>query len=132
MSSLHTSDGPSPTAFYEAVFGWQAEVIGAPAAPFSLFRLPGYVGGEPGQPVGRDVVAVMALPSDPSADPAVPSHWNVNVRVADADAIAEHARSLGRTVIMPPTDAPGFRSAVLADPQGAAFSISQPIAGLPA
>ncbi len=36
---------------------------------------------------------------------------------------------LGGTVIAPPKDTPGFRSAVLADPQGAVFSISQLTAG---
>jgi predicted enzyme related to lactoylglutathione lyase len=55
-----------------------------------------------------------------------------DVQVSDADAIAQHASSLGGGIIMPPTDAPGFRSAVLIDPQGAAFSISQPTAGPPA
>ncbi len=109
-------DGPSATAFYEAVFGWQPEIIGSPEAPLALLRLPGYVGGEPEQTISRDVVAVMAPPSDPSAGPAIPPHWNVNLRVADADAIARHAVSLGGTVIMPPTDAPRFRSAVLTDP----------------
>jgi len=126
MSSLHATDGQSATAFYEAVFGWQPELVGAPEAPLTLFRLPGYAGGEPDQPIERDVVAAMAPPSDPSADPAVAPHWNVNLQVSDADAITQHAASLGSTVIMPPTDAPGFRSAVLIDPQGAAFSISQP------
>jgi len=132
MSSLHTTDGPSATAFYQAVFGWQPQTVGAPDAPLTLFRLPGYVGGEPEQPIARDVVAAMAPPSDPSAGPAVPPHWSVNLRVSDADAIAQHSSSLGGTLLMPPTDASGFRSAVLIDPQGAAFSISQPTAGPPA
>jgi predicted enzyme related to lactoylglutathione lyase len=128
MSSLHTTDGPGAVAFYEAVFGWQPETVGAPEAPLTLFRLPGYVGGAPGQPMPRDVVAVMA----PPGDPAVPTHWNVNFQVADADAFARRAADLGATIIMPPTDAPGFRNAVVMDPQGAAFSISQPTGGPPA
>ena len=132
MSSLHTTDGPSATAFYQAIFGWQPQTVGAPEAPLTLFRLPGYVGGESEQPIARDVVAAMAPPSDPSAGPAVPPHWSVNLRVSDADAIAQHSSSLGGTLLMPPTDASGFRSAVLIDPQGAAFSISQPTAGPPA
>jgi len=59
---------------------------------------------------------------------AVPPHWNVNFRVDDADAIAAHATELGGSVMMPPADGGGFRSAALADPQGAVFSVSQPIA----
>ena len=73
MSSLHTTDGPSATAFYQAIFGWQPQTVGAPEAPLTLFRLPGYVGGESEQPIARDVVAAMAPPSDPSAGPARPA-----------------------------------------------------------
>jgi len=58
MSSLHTPDPAAAAAFYGALFGWRAEPI-APGAPVMLFRLPGYVGGQPGQPVPRDVVGVM-------------------------------------------------------------------------
>lgn len=124
MSSLHTSDPAGTRAFYGAVFGWQAEAM-APGSPLTLFRLPGYVGGEPGQPVPRDVVAVMTGTDGDPAAPTVPTHWNVNLRVDDTDAVAAHAGQLGGTVLAPPTDTPGFRSAVLLDPQGAAFSISQ-------
>ena len=116
MSALHVHDPASAIAFYGAVFGWQAEAFG----PMTLLRLPGYVGGEEGSPVPRDVVAVAAPP-----DAAVPPHWNVNFRVADADAIAERAAGLGGSLIAPPFDTPGFRNAVIADPQGATFSISQ-------
>jgi uncharacterized protein len=59
----------------------------------------------------------------------VPPHWNVNLRVGDADAIAERVAALGGAVVAPPASTPGFRSAVLADPQGAVFSISQLTAG---
>jgi hypothetical protein len=119
MSSLHTTDAAAANAFYGALFGWEPEAFG----PVTLFRLPGYVGGEPQQPIPRAVVAVMAPPSA-----EVPPHWNVNLRVADADAITEHAAALGGTVIAAPTDTPGFRSAVLGDPQGAVFSVSSPAA----
>jgi predicted enzyme related to lactoylglutathione lyase len=115
MSSLHMADAAAASAFYGAVFGWEPEAFG----PVTLFRRPGYVGGEPGQPIPRDVVAVMASPSA-----EIPPHWNVNLRVADADATADQTAELGGTVIAAPMDTPGFRSAVLADPQGAVFSVS--------
>jgi predicted enzyme related to lactoylglutathione lyase len=128
MSSLHTPDPPAAAAFYGALFGWQAEPM-APGAPIILFRLPGYVGGEPGQPVPRDVVAVMTGTAGGPGEPAVPPHWNVNLRVDETDAIAAHAARLGGTVLMGPIDTPGMRNAVLLDPQGGAFSISQITAG---
>ena len=127
MSSLHTADGERAKAFYGSVFGWQPELFGSPEAPMTLWRLPGYVGGEAQQPVPRDVVAVMAPTGDAAA--AVPPHWNVNLRVDDADATVQQAAGLGGQVIAPAMDTPGFRNAVLADPQGAVFSISQLTAG---
>jgi predicted enzyme related to lactoylglutathione lyase len=39
------------------------------------------------------------------------------------------ATELGGKVINPPTDSAGFRSATLADPQGAVFTISQLLVG---
>jgi predicted enzyme related to lactoylglutathione lyase len=47
----------------------------------------------------------------------------------DADAIADRAVQLDGEAVVPPYEAPGFREAVLADPQGAAFSVSKLIAG---
>jgi predicted enzyme related to lactoylglutathione lyase len=120
MSSLHAPDVHAADEFYGSVFGWEPEAFGQ----VTLFRLPGYAGGVEGQPVPRDVVAAMAPP-----DPQIPPHWNVNLRVADADATAERAAALGGTVVAAPMDTPGFRSAVLADPQGAVFSVSSLVLG---
>ena len=64
MSALHTPDPEMAARFYGEVFGWESEAF---APGISLFRLPGYVGGEPSQPVPRDVVAVMAKMTDPPA-----------------------------------------------------------------
>jgi predicted enzyme related to lactoylglutathione lyase len=116
MSALHSPDPDAAAPFYAALFGWQRELHG----PVSLFRRPDYVGGEALQPVPRDVVAVGA-----PADPSVPPHWNVSFLVADTDAIVELARSLGASIVLEPVVTPtGFRSAVIADPQGAAFSVN--------
>jgi predicted enzyme related to lactoylglutathione lyase len=126
MSSLHVKDSQAAAAFYGSVFGWRAESVGATQAPLTLFRLPGYVGGEARQLLPRDVVAVMAPAAGSSTD--VPPHWNVNFQVVDTNAVDDRAAALGGTVVIAPFDTPGFRSAALADPQGAVFSISQPIA----
>lgn len=123
MSALHTPDPAAATAFYEAVFGWDGQPI-APGAPVTLFRLNGYVGGEPGQAIPRDVVAVMTATQPGPDGPSVPPHWNVNLLVVGSDEVAARAVRLGGRVLVAPMDTPGFRSAVLMDPQGAAFSIS--------
>jgi hypothetical protein len=90
------------------------------ASPVGSWRLPGYVGGEPEQPVPRDVVAVMT----PMADGRAP-RWSVNFWVDDADAVAAKAAERGGRVVAPPADGPGFREAAVIDPQGASLSISQ-------
>lgn len=125
MSMLHTPDSEGAVAFYGDVFGWEAEQFDAGGAQVTLWRLPGYVGGEPEQPVARDVVGVMG-----AAAGGEPPHWSVDFWVDDADAIAAQAGALGAAVLAGPFDMPPFRRAVIADPQGATFSVSQ-LVGVP-
>jgi predicted enzyme related to lactoylglutathione lyase len=121
MSLLSTSDPEAAAEFYETLFGWQREPFADAGPGVSLFRLPGYVGGEPDQPVPRDVVAAMAAIPDPD----VPAAWSVDFWIADADAAAAAVPELGGRVIAPPHDAPPFRRTVLAAPDGATFSVSE-------
>jgi predicted enzyme related to lactoylglutathione lyase len=121
MSLLSTPDPDTAAAFYETVFGWRREPFADAGPGVSLFRLPGYVGGEPDQPVPRDVVAAMAAVPDADA----PAAWSVDFWIADAEAAAAAAPGLGGHVIAPAHDAPPFRRAVLAAPDGATFSVSE-------
>jgi uncharacterized protein len=120
MSMLSTPDTDRAKEFYGALFGWATESFAVGDSEVTLWRRPGYVGGDPGQPVPRDVVAVMAGSAGDS-----PPAWGVDFWVHDADATADKARELGGRVDAPPYDIPGFRQAALADPQGAAFTVSQ-------
>ena len=63
MSALATPDLEGANAFYNAVFGWETDSFAAGDMEFTMWRLPGFVGGEPEQPVPRDLVAV-GLPGD--------------------------------------------------------------------
>lgn len=120
MSMLRSPDPEGAITFYGTVFGWEPEPFG----PVTLFRLPGYVGGEPSQPVPRDVVAGVV----PAGD-AAPG-WGVDLWIDEVETAAERVEKLGGAVIVPPYDAPpAFRQAVVADPQGCAFSISQLMPG---
>jgi predicted enzyme related to lactoylglutathione lyase len=120
MSFLRTPDPEGAEAFYGAVLGWTTEAFG----PLLLWRLPGYVGGIPEQPVSREVVAVMSRAGGGEA-----AHWRVDFWIADADAAAARANRLGGSVVAGPEDAGPFREAVLADPAGTTFSVSQLTAG---
>ena len=90
MSFLRTPDPEVAKAFYGAVLGWTTEAFG----PMLLWRLPGYVGGVPEQPVARDVVAVMACAGDAEA-----AHWRVDFldrRRRRGRRAGNRARRLGR------------------------------------
>jgi predicted enzyme related to lactoylglutathione lyase len=121
MSMLNTGDARTATDFYGALFGWTTSTFDAGGVDMTMWHLPGYFGGEPSQPVPRDVVAVMA----PLPDSNAPARWDVNFWVRDADDIAARAEALGGSVIAPPSDQPPFREAVIADPAGAPIAISQ-------
>ena len=118
MSQLQTTDPERATAFYGALFGWTTESFGEGDGAVTMFRLPGYVGGEPEQPVSREVVALMT-----ASDGGSPQ-WAVNFWADDVDAAAAKAAQLGGTAIAPPFDSPMARMAVLADPSGVSFSIN--------
>jgi uncharacterized protein len=124
MSSLSTPDPDGAKRFYGAVFGWQAEPLQFGGSEITLWRLPGYVGGEPQQPVPRDVVAVMQ-----HAGGDQPPAWSIDFWVSSADEVARKATERGGSVIVAPHEQGGFRNAVLADPNGAVFSVSQRLAG---
>jgi uncharacterized protein len=115
MSRLDTPDPERAAAFYGELFGWTTESFG----PATLFRLPGYVGGEPEQPVSREVVAVMVPAQTDTA------RWVVDFWVEDLDAAVARSEQAGGTTVAPPYETPPGRSAVLADPAGVKFSISQ-------
>jgi predicted enzyme related to lactoylglutathione lyase len=126
LSTLNTNDPAGAKEFYGTLFGWQTEPFGT--SGFEMFRLPGYFGGQPLQPVARDTVAGL-IPMDPdgpegSGRPQRP-RWDVDFWIDGVDDAAERARACGGTVLAAPFDQGNFRTAVLADPAGASFSISQ-------
>ncbi len=117
MSALTTPDPDGAKAFYGAVFGWQADTFSMGDLEVMLWRLPGFVGGEPQQPVPRDLVAT----GFPGAEPG----WSVDFWVDDIDATARTAAELGGAVLDGPNDLPIGRQATLADSQGATFSVTK-------
>jgi predicted enzyme related to lactoylglutathione lyase len=114
MSALTAADLPAAATFYGAVFGWEPEEWQG----VTLFRLPGFVGGEPSQPVPRDVVAVGFRGDGPA-------RWDVDFWTDDAERVAATAVERGGRVVVEPHPQADFRTVVVADPAGATFSASQ-------
>ncbi len=126
MSALMTADPEAAKRFYPEVFGWEIETFEMGDDEMVMWLVPGYVGGEPQQPVRRDVVATMMPPS--ANGDAPPPHWHVDFWIADVDAAAAKIEELGGQILTPPYDIPGtgLRQAAFMDPQGATFSLTQP------
>lgn len=109
---LVTSDTTAATAFYGAVFGWEAHAHGPATGPggYTEFKL-----GD------KTIGGMMAKP--PMMPAEVPSNWAVYFAVDDTDAVAAKVTELGGNVIMGPMDIQPGRFAVVSDSTGAAFNI---------
>jgi uncharacterized protein len=57
MSGLNTDDPQAAKRFYTEVFGWDTKSFDMGEAELVMWTVPGYVGGEPEQPVPRDDAA---------------------------------------------------------------------------
>src|SRR5512132_1941853 len=125
MSRLSTDDPEGAKRFYAEVFGWDAESFAVGDAEMTLWRVPGYVGGEPQQPVSRELVATMG-PAGENGDAA--PHWGVDFWIADVDAAVGRAAERGARILTGPYEIPGvgMTRADLIDPQGANLSLTQP------
>ncbi len=128
FSVLHTSDPGAVLPFYAEVFGWAVD----PDLGAGMIRVPGY-GDHLAATVDPQIYVRQAFAPPGFADVAagiVPDEnaasagWQVTFTVADRDAAAGTAERLGATVISS-TDTAWTREAVLRDPQGAVFTVSQ-------
>ena len=132
FSTLSTGDAAGTEAFYGAVFGWTLGLGGADGS--AMFMKPGYADAqerqEPGflerlertgAPEGFGDVVATTMPLTDGESP----RWHVTFAVADADASAKRVGELGGEVLVEPFDAPWVRVAVVRDPEGAVFTVSQ-------
>jgi uncharacterized protein len=110
-NELTTRRPDESIAFYGTVFGWTSSTSTDPM-PYTEFQLD-----------GRGIGGMMAMDGSWPAD--LPNHWMVYFAVADTDASAARCVELGGATVVPPTDIPPGRFAVLNDPAGALFSIIQ-------
>lgn len=113
---LATTDVRAALAFYTPLFGWT--VRESPTAIGIYFVMHA---GE------RAAAAMFELPVRARESGEVP-HWGPYIGVENADEVARRAQDAGGAVRMGPFDVMDLgRMAMLRDPEGATFSIWQPI-----
>ncbi len=109
-NELSSRNTPAAADFYSAVFGWGAATAQMGHGEYTEWQLDGF-------PVG----GMMPMPEEVPAE--VPSYWLAYFGTADCDATVTRARDGGAQVVVPPSDIPPGRFAVLADPTGATFAV---------
>lgn len=108
-NELSTTDPDDAVEFYKGLFGVDSVSMEGPME-YTMLRAG-----------GTEVAGVMRI--TPEMGP-VPPNWMVYFSVANVDATAGQAVSLGATLLMPGMDIPDVgRFATIRDPQGAVFSI---------
>lgn len=134
FSDLHTPDPETATAFYSAVFGWEADRVGVGDWAATMLRVPGYgdhlaATVDPGIRDRQDGAGAPPGFADAigwlvPAEAGERAHWHVTFTVADRDASAATAEGLGGAVVTT-ADTEWTKDAILRDPAGATFTISQ-------
>jgi predicted enzyme related to lactoylglutathione lyase len=112
-NELLTRNAPASIDFYHAAFGLTSKASAGTEVPYTELQVD-----------GASVAGLMDI-SGPQWPAEMPPQWVVYFDVADCEVACAKAQELGGTVVVPPTDIPIGRFAVLIDPQGASFSIIQ-------
>jgi predicted enzyme related to lactoylglutathione lyase len=130
FSNLHADDPAAALSFYSAVFGWAADLPGDGSG--AMVRVPGY-GDHLAATVDPDIRERHAFAppgfSDTvagleSANTAEKPHWHLIFSVTERDESAALAERLGASVLST-AQTPWTRTALIRDPQGAVFTLSQ-------
>jgi predicted enzyme related to lactoylglutathione lyase len=108
-NELAARDSTTTGKFYCDLFGWTAETAPAGPTTYTTFRLD-----------GQRVGGMLQMTPEWAG---IPPHWMPYVAVADVDATAARVVALGGKLRVPPCDISVGRFAVLADPEGAVFSV---------
>jgi predicted enzyme related to lactoylglutathione lyase len=109
-SELNTRDVPAAKAFYTEVFGWTPNDLDVGGMNYTEWKLR-----------DKSIAGMMTMPDMVPAE--VPAHWLVYFGTEDTDDTVAKASELGAATLVPPTDIPPGRFAVLMDPDGAAFAV---------
>jgi predicted enzyme related to lactoylglutathione lyase len=113
-SELGTENYQLAFRFYESVFSWApGRAVNVPhGRTYQMFKHE-----------QREIGGILDLKRDED----VPPHWMHYIRVASVEEVVEAAKTHGGSVIIEAHTVPdGARTACLADPQGAIFSVWAP------
>ncbi|MET0859641.1 MAG: VOC family protein [Microbacterium sp.] len=127
FSDLQTPDPDAALAFYGEIFGWRVD----PQLGAGMIRLPGY-GKHLSETVDPDIYERQQFAPEGFEDvicgltekPDAAASWLIRFTVADRDATAASAEDLGAAVEST-AETEWTREAVIVDPQGARFVVSQ-------
>ena len=115
--SEHMSrDFDGSKAFYQAVFGYGYQDMSSDGFKYATLMLDGQIVGGVGE-----------YPTETPAE--VPAAWATYFAVTDTDAAVAKVTELGGSVVQSPRDSPYGRVAVVADNDGAVFSLITPSSG---
>jgi predicted enzyme related to lactoylglutathione lyase len=109
-NELMTFESASVAKFYESVFGYRQEAVVSADFDYVTLRLGG-------RPVAGIHGVGGALPRDRGP------HWMTYFEVADLEESLERLADLGGHVLRPARDGVRGRTAMVADPEGARFSL---------
>lgn len=109
-----TRDAAKARAFYTDLFGLTSEPMPGPMTYHTLHVAP-----------GTDAVAGIMQMDDAHWPDSVPPHWMPYFAVNDVQAAVTTAAEHGGAVQVTPFDSPYGTIAILADPDGATFSVIQ-------
>ena len=109
-TELACRDTDVAEAFYKEVFGWGARTETTGGAPYTQWVVD-----------DRNVGGMLTMGSEWPAE--VPAHWTTYFAVENADSAVAKAVELGGKKLIPPMTLPVGRFCMLADDQGAAFSV---------
>jgi predicted enzyme related to lactoylglutathione lyase len=132
FSGLSTPDPAAARAFYDALFGWEADEVVDFAA---TWRRPGY-GDHLAATVDPEIRTRQAQVQAPPefadviawlkpADSTESARWQVTFAVADRDDSVARAERLGGKVVGDPVQDGWTRTAAIRDPQGAELTLSE-------
>ena len=111
-ADLSTADSKRARQFYEGLFGWKIGPVENYPPDYLLIRN------------GKALIG--GIQPSSYRNPNAPPHWMLFFLMSDVDGAAAKAKELGGAQLVPPMSMGSARLSVLADPQGAAFSIIRP------